>query len=92
MDGDRELTQTVNYDESPLAELSVGEVEYRVDPGLGSAVAISQRGAGEWTWVAVGEGRWDGSRLRAKGLGHPVVSELERALVKATREFQDRYE
>lgn len=87
-----DLSSAVNYDESPVAQLEVEGIEYRVDPGLGSAVAISKRDVGDWQWTAVIEGRWDGTRLRAKGLGHPIVSELERALAKATREFQDRYE
>lgn len=70
----------VNYEEAPLVTLEVDGVEYRIDAGLGSAVAISQRQSGTWRWTPVVEGRWDGSRLRAKGLGHLVNTALTDAL------------
>lgn len=89
---DAQKPDAVNYDDAPVAELELEGYQYRVDPGRGSAVAISKREAGQWAWTTVSEGRWDGSRLRAKGLGHPVVAQLECALAQAMRQFRDRYE
>ena len=76
---------TVNYDEQPVAEAEIEGVEYRVDPGHGSAVAISRREVGTWDWVFVMEGRWDGVRLKARGLGHAIVDVLGCALARAMR-------
>ncbi|HVW29417.1 MAG TPA: hypothetical protein VHC69_28825 [Polyangiaceae bacterium] len=74
---------SVSYDAAPVAEIEVDGLEYRVDVGLGSAVAISQREVGASRWVPVAQARWDGVRLRAKTLGHPIVASLERALAQA---------
>lgn len=79
-------TDTVSYEEAPIAEIEVEGIEYRVDVGQGSAVALSCRDAGTWTWAPLAEGRWDGSRLRAKGLGFEVVNALSQALLRATRD------
>jgi hypothetical protein len=76
----------VNYDEAPVAQMEIEDVEYRIDAGRGSAVAVSMRAAGKWSWELVGEGKWDGVRLKAKPLPHSVVSQLERALAAAMRE------
>ena len=73
--------ESVSYDGAPVAEIRVGDLEYRVDAGLGAVVAISRREAGASTWVPVAQGRWDGVRLRAKALEHSVTSALERALM-----------
>ena len=78
--------ESVSYEGAPVAEVQVGDLEYRVDAGLGVAVAISRREAGSSTWVPVAQGRWDGVRLRAKSLEHPVTSALERALVLAKQD------
>jgi hypothetical protein len=78
--------ESVSYEEAPLAELEVDGVAYRVDPGRGSSVAVSRRESGSWDWTPVTEGRWDGSRLRAKGLEHPIVTALADALGVAMRE------
>ncbi len=86
LDGD-----SVSYEAAPVAEVEVNGLEYRVDAGLGSVVAISQREAGTSTWVPVAQARWDGSRLRAKALGHPVVQSLERALVQAMADREAGY-
>ncbi len=83
---------SVSYDEPPLAELEVDGVDYRLDPGRGSAVAVSQRPAGGWDWTPVTEGRWDGSRLRAKGLDPRVVNALTAALSAAMRERREQGE
>jgi hypothetical protein len=77
---------TVSYDSPPVAEVQVDELEYRVDAGLGSIVAISHRVAGTSTWAPITQGKWDGVRLRAKALEHPVVALLERALSQAMKD------
>jgi hypothetical protein len=71
---------SVNYDEEPLVQVEAGGTEYRVDTGLGSAVAISKRDAGTWAWALVTEGRWDGRRLRARGIDHGVIELLGQAV------------
>lgn len=81
---------SVNYDESPIAELEVDGVDYRLDTGQGSSVAVSRREVGTWDWTPVTEGRWDGTRLRAKGLDFEVVAALARALSEAMRNRDDQ--
>jgi hypothetical protein len=81
---------SVNYDDVPIAQEEIEGTDYRIDAGLGSAVAISRRESGSWRWAFVAEGRWDGVRLRAKGLGHPVVAPLERALARVMSERQEQ--
>ena len=76
----------VNLDESPIVQAVIDGVEYRIDTGLGSAVAISSRAEGTWTWTVLGEGRWDGRRLRSKPLDRSVTEVLERALAAAATE------
>lgn len=80
------LTDSVNHDEPPVAQVEVDGVEYRVDVGLGSAVAISSREQGTWAWTVLGEGKWDGLRFRSRALERPVCAVLERALAAAMRE------
>jgi hypothetical protein len=82
----------VNYDEAPIVTLEADGIEYRIDTGHGSAVAISQRQQGTWDWTPVTEGSWDGSRLRAKCLDHHVNTALAQALGAAMRERQERGE
>ena len=63
---DRQVSATsINYEDQPIVQAQIDGVDYRVDTGLGSAVAISSREAGTWAWTPVAEGRWDGRRLRA---------------------------
>lgn len=76
----QELSEVVNYDEAPIVVLEVDGVEYRVDVGQGSAVAISQRRLGTWSWTLLTQARWDGSQLRTKCLTHAVKSALASAL------------
>jgi hypothetical protein len=76
----------VNYEEAPIVTLGLNGVEYRVDTGHGSAVAISQRQQGAWDWVPMAEGRWDGSRLRTQCLTHEVNEALAEALRAAMSE------
>ena len=80
----------VNYEEAPIVTLEVDGVQYRVDTGHGSAVAISQRQQGTWDWAPVTQGRWDGSRLRAKCLNHVVNTALAEALSAAMGEREER--
>jgi len=80
---------SVNYDDLPIVELEIDGVAYRLDTGRGSAVAVSQRELGTWTWTPVTEGRWDGSRLRAKGLDYEVVTALAEALGAAMRDREE---
>ena len=75
----------VSYEDSPVAQVEHAGIEYRVDPGRGSAVAISSRDVGSARWTFVTEARFDGLRLKAKALAHPVVSALETALKAAVR-------
>jgi hypothetical protein len=80
----RQVSATsINYDDQPIVQAQIDGVDYRVDTGLGSAVAISSREAGTWAWTPVAEGRWDGRRLRARKLDHPVASRLGEALAEA---------
>jgi hypothetical protein len=80
----------VNYEEAPIVTLQVDGIEYRIDTGHGSAVAISQRQQGSWDWTPVTEGRWDGSRLRAKCLNHVVNTALAEALSATMGEREER--
>jgi hypothetical protein len=76
----------VNYDEPALVEVEADGVDYRLDAGQGSSVAISHRPTGRWQWSVLAEGRWDGSTLRAKPLGFELSSTLGRALAQAMQE------
>lgn len=72
----------VNYDDAPIVEAHVDGIDYRIDVGFGSIVAISTRAEGTWTWTHTAEGKWDGRRLRAKALDYPVVAALTEALAR----------
>jgi hypothetical protein len=74
----------IDYDSPPVAMLDFEQMQYRVDTGMRAAVAVSSRPIGEWTWQLVTEGRWDGVRLKAKGVERLVVEALERALRAAS--------
>ena len=50
-----ELLGEVNYDSDPVLEVTVGEVEYRLDAGKqGTALCVFERepGTGDWRFVA----------------------------------------
>jgi hypothetical protein len=79
----------VNYDEAPIVQQEIDGIDYRLDTGHGSAVAISQRPAGSWDWELMGEGKWDGSRLKAKMLDFALAAELGKALSVAMKERND---
>jgi hypothetical protein len=70
----------IDYDFPPVAELELGDTQYRVDVGARSAIAVSGRTVGTWSWALQAEGSWDGVRLKAKGLDRLVVAALEKAL------------
>lgn len=72
----------VNYDDPPIVEAQLDGVDYRIDVGFGSIVAISTRAEGTWAWTHTAEGKWDGRRLRVKTLEHSVVKELSEALAR----------
>jgi hypothetical protein len=76
----------VNFDEAPVVQALIEGVEYRIDTGLGSVVAISTRPEGTWDWTVLGEGKWDGLRLRSKPLDRSVTAILEQALRAAATE------
>lgn len=83
------IASSVNYDDTPIVQLEVGGVDYRVDTGLGSAVAVSKRAEGTWAWTPVTEGRWDGRRLKARELDGPVISALSVALAQAMKDLEE---
>jgi hypothetical protein len=89
IDNSSSFSDSINYDDPPISELEIEGVAYRIDTGLGSAVAISQRPVGTWTWQAVAEGRWDGSRLRAKELDYSVREALAKGLSQAMKDSDD---
>jgi hypothetical protein len=80
---------SVNYDDTPIVQVEVEGIDYRVDTGLGSAVAVSQRAEGTWAWTPVTEGRWDGRRLKAKDLDGTVVTLLSEALGRAMKDREE---
>ena len=80
---------SVNYDDSPIVQLEVEGADYRVDTGLGSAVAVSTRTPGTWAWTLVGEGRWDGRRLKTKQLDGAVITALSQALAQAMKDLAE---
>jgi hypothetical protein len=82
-------SSNVNFDEAPIVQAEIDGVDYRVDTGMGSTVAISTRPEGTWLWTVLTEAKWDGLRLRTKALDHAAVSVLERALSNAMRDASD---
>jgi hypothetical protein len=77
----------IDFDHPPVAEIEVDGTHYRVDAGRGSAVAVSVRPPGSWSWQTLGEGRWDGVRLKAKNVDRLVVAALEKALRTAAEDL-----
>jgi hypothetical protein len=76
----------IDYDFPPVAELELEGTQYRVDVGARSAIAVSGRATGTWTWALLTQGSWDGVRLKAKGLERLTVAALEKALRAAAEE------
>jgi hypothetical protein len=74
----------VNYEEAALLELEIDTTEYRLDVGrAGTALCISTRPSGSWSWVFRGEARWQAGVLRCKSFDRPVLSQLATALSEA---------
>lgn len=80
---------TVNYEESPLIELEIDGTEYRLDAGrAGTALCISTRPSGSWSWVFRGEARWQAKVLRCKAFDRTVLMELSSALAAAAADSE----
>jgi hypothetical protein len=84
MSTDQAENALVDYDFPAVIEIDVEQTQYRVDAGLRSTIAVSARAAGTWSWALLAEGRWDGVRLKAKGVDRSIVLALEQALRGAT--------
>jgi hypothetical protein len=79
----------VNYEESPLLELEIDGTEYRLDAGrAGTALCISTRPSGSWSWVFRGEARWQAKVLRCKAFDRTVLTELSSALAAAAADSE----
>jgi hypothetical protein len=80
---------SVNYEESPLIELQIDGIDYRLDAGrAGTALCISTRPSGTWSWVFRGEARWQAKVLRCKAFDRTVLSELSKALDEAATDSE----
>jgi len=79
----------VNYDEAALLELEIDGTDYRLDVGrAGTALCISTRPSGRWSWVFRGEARWQANMLRCKSLDRDVLTRLSHALAEAAASSQ----
>jgi hypothetical protein len=80
-------TDSINYEENPVAEAAIDGTEYRIDAGKqGTAICVSTRPAGTWDWSFLCEARWDGSELRAKMLDRGIRQHLAGALKSAMQD------
>src|SRR5690242_17355535 len=71
----------VNYDEPALVEVELDEVDYRLDSGrAGTALCISTRPSGTYSWTFRGEARWQANVLRCKAFDRTVLTRLTQAL------------
>jgi hypothetical protein len=81
--------EAVNYDEAALVELELSGTDYRLDVGrAGTALCISTRPNGSWSWVFRGEARWQNNVLRCKTFDREVLTQLSRALAEAAADSQ----
>jgi hypothetical protein len=79
-----ESESPVNYEEAALLELELDGTDYRLDVGrAGTALCISTRPSGSWSWVFRSEARWQAGVLRCKAFDRPVLSRLSAALAEA---------
>jgi hypothetical protein len=79
----------VNYEEAALLELEIEGTDYRLDVGrAGTALCISTRPSGSWSWVFRGEAKWQNGVLRCKAFDRRVLSQLSTALAEAASNSQ----
>lgn len=79
----------VNYEEAALLELELDGTDYRIDVGrAGTALCISTRPSGSWSWAFLGEAKWQVSQLRCRALDRDVLTQLSRALAEAAADSQ----
>lgn len=82
-------TGPVNFDGTPLVELTIEETDYRVDAGKqGTSLCISTRATGTWTWSFGAEARWDGSMLRSRAFERRVLEVLSKAFAQALADME----
>jgi|1185.fasta_scaffold1050886_2 hypothetical protein len=75
----------VNFDEAALVELELDGTDYRMDSGrAGTALCISTRPSGTWSWTFRGEARWQANVLRCKVFDRSVLTRLSQALVEVS--------
>lgn len=78
----------VNYEEAALLEREIEGTDYRLDVGrAGTALCISTRPSGSWSWDFRGEARWQNGVLRCKAFDRQVLSQLSTALAEAAAEL-----
>jgi hypothetical protein len=83
-DSETAANSGVNYDGSPIVEVTVDETDFRIDAGRqGTAFSISSRPTGTWDWTFLCEARWDGSDLRSRALPRPILVKLSAGLSNA---------
>lgn len=79
----------VNYDEPALLEREIDGIDYRIDVGrAGTAICISTRSSGSWSWEFRGEARWQVGVLRCKAFDRSILSQLSTALAEAAADSQ----
>jgi len=79
----------VNYEEAALLELELDGTDYRLDVGrAGTALCISTRSSGSWSWAFRGEARWQLNTLRCKAFDRGVLTRLSSALAEAAADSQ----
>lgn len=77
--------ELVNFDEPALVELELDGTDYRLDAGrAGTALCISTRPSGTWSWTFRGEARWQASVLRCKAFDRIVLGRLSQALAEVS--------
>ena len=87
--GDEAGDSPVNYEEAALLEIEIDGTDYRLDVGrAGTALCISTRPNGSWSWVFRGEARWQSNVLRCKAFDRNVLTKLARALAEAAADSQ----
>jgi hypothetical protein len=83
--GDAGEEAPVNFDEAALLELELDGTDYRFDSGrAGTALCISTRPSGSWSWTFRGEARWQSKVLRCKAFDRAVLTRLATALAEVS--------